>query len=73
MVNNIKIFNKVHIIQNYYTNSLILFNTFFNSNFKPDHAADCEAHLSRSGATKAKDIAKKRKALKQLEKTEKLN
>ncbi len=50
--------------------SLIL---LVNNNFRPAHAADCEAHLSRPGATKAKEMAKKRKALKELEKLEEAN
>ena len=44
-----------------------------NDSFKPAYAADCEAHLSRPGAAKAKEMAKKRKALKELEKLEDLN
>ena len=43
------------------------------NSFKPTYAADCEAHLSRPGAAKAKEIVKKRKALKELEKLEELN
>ena len=48
------------------SSSLLL---LFNNNIKPAHAADCEAHLSRPGATKAKEMAKKMKALIELEKT----
>ena len=52
------------------TSSLIL---LVNNSSKPTYAADCEAHLSRPGAAKAKEMAKKRKALKDLEKFEELN
>ena len=52
------------------TSSLIL---LVNNSFKPTYAADCEVHLSRPGAAKAKEMAKKRKALKELEKIEELN
>ena len=52
------------------TSSLIL---LANNSFKPTYAADCEVHLSRPGAAKAKEMAKKRKALKELEKLEELN
>ena len=52
------------------TSSLILLG---NNSIKPTYAADCEAHLSRPGAAKAKEMAKKRKALKELEKLEELN
>ena len=51
------------------TSSLIL---LVNNSFKPTYAADCEVHLSRPGAAKAKEMAKKRKALKELEKLEEL-
>lgn len=50
------------------SSSLIL---FVNHSFRPAYAADCEVHLSRPGASKAKEMAKKRKALKKLEKIEK--
>ena len=40
------------------SSSLIL---LFNHSFKPAYAADCEAHLSRPGAAKAKEMAKKGK------------
>ena len=52
------------------SSSLIL---LVNHNFKPAYAADCEQHLSRPGATKAKEMFKKRKALKELKKLEELN
>ena len=52
------------------SSSLIL---LVNHGFKSAYAADCEAHLSRPGAAKAKEMAKKRKALKELEKLEELN
>ena len=51
------------------SSSLIL---LVNHSFKPAYAADCEVHLSRPGAAKAKEMAKKRKALKELEKLEEL-
>ena len=46
---------------------------FVNNSYKPAYSADCEAHLSRPGASKAKEMAKRRKALKELEKIEEPN
>ena len=36
---------------------------FLNNSFKPTYAADCEAHLSRPGANRAKEMAKKKRAI----------
>ena len=35
-------------------------------------AADCEEHLSRPGANRAKEMARKRKAMKKLDKQEQI-
>ena len=44
-----------------------------NHSFKPAYAADCEAHLSRPGANRAKEIFRKKRAMKELEKLEELS
>ena len=36
---------------------------FLNNSFKPTYAADCEAHLSRPGANRAKEMAKKKRTI----------
>tara|TARA_Y100000589_G_scaffold57420_1_gene47769 strand:+ start:1158 stop:1346 length:189 start_codon:yes stop_codon:yes gene_type:complete len=41
-------------------------------NSKPAYAADCENHLSRPGANRAKEMARKRKSLKKFEDLEEL-
>ena len=46
---------------------------FVNHSFKPAYAADCEAHLSRPGANRAKEMFRKKRAMKQLEKLEELS
>ena len=57
------------IITLIFSSSLILLK---KNCFNPNHAADCEQHLSRPGLTKAKEMAKKREALKQFEKIKSL-
>ena len=52
------------------SSSLLL---FVNNSSKPAHAADCEAHLSRPGANRAKEIFRKKRAMKELEKLEELS
>ena len=46
---------------------------FVNNSFKPTYASDCEAHLSRPGANRAKEIFRKKRAMKELEKLEELS
>ena len=45
---------------------------FVNHSFYPAYAADCEAHLSMPGANRAKEIFRKKRAIKKLEKLEEL-
>ena len=45
---------------------------FVNHSYKPAYAADCETHLSRPGANKAKKLFRKKKAMKKLENLEEL-
>ena len=46
---------------------------FVNNSFKPTYAADCEAHLSRPGSNRAKEIFRKKRTMKKLEKLEELS
>ena len=46
---------------------------FANSSFIPVQTADCEEHLSRPGANKAKEMARQRKAKRNLEIQTRLN
>ena len=46
---------------------------FVNQSFKPAYAADCEAHLSRPGANRAKEMFIKKRAIKKLEKLDELS
>ena len=46
---------------------------FVNHNSKPAYAADCEAHLSRPGANRAKELFRRKRAMKKLENLEKLS
>ena len=46
---------------------------FVNQSFKPAYAADCEAHLSRPGANRAKELFRKKRAMKKLENLEELS
>ena len=59
----------IKIISLAFSSTLLL---FVNNSFKPAYAADCEAHLSRPGANKAKEIFRKKRAMKELEKLEEL-
>ena len=52
------------------SSSLLL---FVNNSSKPAYAADCEAHLSRPGANRAKEIFRKKRDMKELEKLEELS
>ena len=52
------------------SSSLLL---FVNNSSKQAYAADCEAHLSRLGANRAKEIFRKKRAMKELEKLEELS
>ena len=45
---------------------------FVNHSYKPAYAADCETHLSRPGVNKAKELFRKKKAMKKLENLEEL-
>jgi len=45
---------------------------FVNQSFKSAYAADCETHLSRPGANRAKELFRKKKAMKKLENLEEL-
>ena len=44
-----------------------------NHSFKPAYASDCEAHLSRPGANRAKEMFRKKRALKKLKRTAELS
>ena len=44
-----------------------------NHSFKPAYAADCEVHLSRPGANRAKELFRKKRAIKKLENLEELS
>ena len=44
-----------------------------NHSFKPAYASDCEAHLSRPGANRAKEMFRKKRAMKKLEKIDELS
>ena len=57
----------IKIISLAFSYSLLL---FVNNSFKPAYAADCEAHLSRPGANRAKEIFRKKRAMNELEKLE---
>ena len=46
---------------------------FVNHSFKPAYAADCEAHLLRPGANRAKELFRKKRSMKKLENLEKLS
>ena len=46
---------------------------FVNHSFKPAYAADCEEHLSRLGANRAKEMFRKKRAMKKLEKLDELS
>ena len=46
---------------------------FVNHSFKPAYASDCEAHLSRPGANRAKEMFRKKRAMKKLEKLDELS
>ena len=46
---------------------------FVNHSFKPAYAADCEANLSRPGANRAKELFRKKRAMKKVEKSEELS
>ena len=46
---------------------------FVNQSFKPAYAADCDAYLSRPGANRAKELFRKKRAMKKLEKPQELN
>ena len=50
--------------------SLLLF--VYNS-FNPAYAADCEVHLSRPGANRAKELFRKKRAMKKLKNLEELS
>ena len=60
----------IKIISLAFSSSLLL---FANNSFKPVYAADCEAHLSRPGANRAKEIFRKKRAKKELDKLEELS
>ena len=60
----------IKIISLAFSYSLLL---FVNNSFKPAYAADCEAHLSRPGANRAKEIFRKKSSIKELEKLEKFS
>ena len=60
----------IKIISLAFSYSLLL---FVNNSFKPAYAADCQAHLSRPGANRAKEMFRKKRAIKELEKLEELN
>ena len=60
----------IKIISLAFSSSLLL---LINNSFKPAYAADCEAHLSRPGANRAKEIFRKKSSIKELEKLEKLS
>ena len=60
----------IKIISLAFSYSLLL---FVNNSFKPAYAADCEAHLSRPGADRAKKMFRKKRAMKELEKLEELS
>ncbi len=44
-----------------------------NNSFKPAYDAYCEAYLSRAGANRAKEIFRKKRAMKESEKPEELS
>ena len=46
---------------------------FVNHCFKPAYAADCESHLSRPGANRAKELFRKKRTMNKLENFEELN
>ena len=52
----------IKIISLAFSSTLLL---FVNNSFKPAYAADCEAHLSRPGANRAKEIFRKKRAMKE--------
>ena len=60
----------IKIISLAFSYSLLL---FVNNSFKPAYPADCEAHLSRPGAYRAKEMFRKKRAMKQLENTKELS
>ena len=60
----------IKIISLTFSYSLLL---LVNKSFKPAYAADCEAHLSRPGANRAKEIFREKRAMKKLEKLEELS
>ena len=45
---------------------------FVYHSFNPAYAADCEAHLSRPGANRAKELFRKKREMKKLENLEEL-
>ena len=60
----------IKIISLAFSYSLLL---FVNNSFKPAYAADCEVHLSRPGSNRAKEVFRKKRAMKKLEKLEELS
>ena len=46
---------------------------FVNHSFKPAYAADCESHLSRPGANRAKELFRKKRTMNKLENFEELS
>ncbi len=60
----------IKVISLTFSYSLLL---LVNNSFKPAYAADCETHLSRPGANRAKEIFRKKRAMKELEKLEELS
>ena len=60
----------IKIISLTFSYSLLL---FLDNSFKQAYAADCEAHLSRPGANRAKEMFRKKRAMKKLEKLDELS
>ena len=46
---------------------------FVNHSFKQAYAADCESHLSRPGANRAKELFRKKRTMNKLENFEELS